>query len=131
MQLLKTIYRSTLVVCIVDKSFSPSPPAVFNAICLVAVYDDHCPAAVAHIAHVAVAPPFSEGGHSLFNTVIIIIIIAVVCVLCDLQFNDPCYGAGVDCKITLGGQTTEEAVLDVLAAKIKRSVRQKQKLPKS
>jgi len=94
------------------------------------VYDDHCPAAVANIAHVAVAPPSSEGGHSLFNTVIIIII-AVVCVLCDLQFNDPCYGAGVDCKITLGGQTTEEAVPDVLTGKIKRSVRQKQKLPKS
>jgi len=80
-----------------------------------------------HTSHTSQLHPPGEGGHALFNTVIIIIIIiiAVVCVFCDLQFNDPCYGAGVDCKMTLRGQTTDEAVPDVLTAEMKRSAKTK------
>lgn len=116
------MFKYTLVVCTADKSFSP---AVFNAICLVVVYDDHCPAAVAHIAHVAVTPSTPARVDARYSIPLLLLLLCASFVTFSL--TTLVTGAGVDCKITLRGQTTDEAVPDVLTAEMKRSVRQKLK----
>lgn len=76
------MFKYTLVVCTADKSFSPSPPAVFNEIRLVAVYDDHCPAAVAHIAHVAPPPARVDTRYSI--PLLLLLLLCVSFVTCSL-----------------------------------------------
>lgn len=133
-------FKYTLVVYTADKSFSPPPPAVFNAIiiCLVAVYDDHCPrAAVAQIAYVAIVvrsctPPTRVDVR--YSILLLLLLLLLLCVVMTCSVTTTLVkGVGVDCKMTFRGQTTARTMRFAMTYTYRGNdtVRfgQKQKLP--